>query len=80
MSEIEVKRLREEGFEVVQKLSERDVENQKQAQQNKIQNSSYDISYNELYDKNIRIFKKTRSERFSKDHSEIYVWKRRTPE
>lgn len=36
MSEIEIERLREEGFEVAQRLSERDVEKQKQAQQNKI--------------------------------------------
>jgi len=32
MSGIEIKKLKEEDFEVVQKLSERDVENQKQAQ------------------------------------------------
>jgi len=49
MSEIEIKRLREESFEVVQKLSEGDAENQKQAQQNKIQDSRYDIRYRELY-------------------------------
>lgn len=36
MSEIEIERLREEDFEVAQRLSERAVEKQKQAQQNKI--------------------------------------------
>jgi len=47
MSGIEIKRLREKGFEVVQMLSERDVENQKQTQQNKIRNFRYDIRYRE---------------------------------
>lgn len=59
-------------FEIVYKLSERDINIQKQLQHNNIQNTRYieliqDIlSYiRNKYDRNFGIFKKTRSERFN---------------
>lgn len=48
MSGIEVKRLRDGEYEVINELIERDIENQRQIQQNRIQNSRYNTRYKKL--------------------------------